>query len=129
MLVVCGVACREGKALICKRPLGVPYGGCWEFPSETLDEGDTLEDCLERTFFERLSVKLDRACPMYTFDSICDKGCRIFTFRADFGDKTTDLTGYDGAKWVSFNKLAKFRLFPDSVTIVKGIEKFFKISV
>ena len=96
MLVVCGVACREGKALICKRPLGVPY------------EGDTLEDCLERTFFERLSVKLDWACPMYTFDSICDKGYRIFTFRADFGDKTTDLTGYDGAKWVSFNKLAKF---------------------
>lgn len=125
MLVVCGVAEREGKVLICKRQSGVPYGGCWEFPSEVLDDGEALEDCLEKTFFERLSVRLDRACPEGAFDSVCEKSCRIFTFRADFGAKIADLTGYDGAKWVSFNKLRKFRLFPDSVTIVKEIKKFF----
>jgi len=125
MLVACGVAEREGKVLICKRPSGVPYAGCWEFPSDVLEAGDSLEDCLEKTFFERLSVGLGTVVPVGAFDSVCEKGCRIFTFRADFREEKPVLAGYDAAKWVSFNKLPKFRLFPDSVMIVKGIKKFF----
>ena len=125
MLVACGVAERDGKVLICKRPAGVPYAGCWEFPSEVLRDDEILENCLESTFFERLSVKLGALRPFMALDSVCAKSCRIFTYFAAFRERSLCLTGYDGAKWVKFNKLHRFRLFPDSVMIVKEIKKFF----
>ena len=129
MLVACGIAERDGKVLICKRPAGVPYAGCWEFPSEVVEGDETLENCLEKAFFGRLSVNLYVTRLIGAHDSVCDKNCRIFTFRTDFLGKKTLLTGYDGAKWVSVNKLRNFRLFPDTVTLVKKMENFFKISV
>ena len=125
MLVACGVAVREGRVLVCRRPSGVPYAGWWEFPSELLQGDETLEDCLEKAFFERLSVRLDAFGPVGTMDSACDKSYRIFTYLTEFNEKKLCLTGYDCAKWVNINKLRNFRLFPDCVTIVKEIKKFF----
>ena len=53
MLVVCGIAERGGKVLVCRRGAGVPYAGAWEFPSEELQEGETLENSVETAFFDR----------------------------------------------------------------------------
>lgn len=129
MLVSCGIAEREGKFLICRRPAGQPYAGSWEFPAAELEDDATLENTLESAFFDRLTVKLNEVRPAGAFDSSCVKNCRIFAFFAFFAEKRPALTGYDGAKWVSFKKLRKFRLFPDTVTIVKKMENFCKISV
>ena len=129
MLVSCGIAEREGKFLICRRPAGQPYAGSWEFPAAELEDDATLENTLESAFFDRLTVKLRSHRPLGAFDSQCETNCRIFPFFAVFDEKKPALTGYDCAKWVSFKKLRKFRLFPDSVTIIKKIEKFSKVSV
>lgn len=129
MLVSCGIAEREGKFLICRRPACVPYAGYWEFPSGEVEGNETLEDSLENAFFDRLTVKLRSHRSLGAFDSQCEKNCRIFPFFAIFDEKKPALTGYDCAKWVSFKKLRKFRLFPDSVTIIRKIEKFSKVSV
>lgn len=129
MLVSCGIAEREGKFLICRRPACVPYAGYWEFPSGEVEGNETLEDSLENAFFDRLTVKLREARPAWAFDSSCVENCRIFAFFAIFDEKKPALTGYDCAKWVSFKKLRKFRLFPDAMTIVKKIEIFSKVSV
>ncbi len=129
MLVSCGIAEREGKFLICRRPAGQSYAGFWEFPAAELEDDATLENTLESAFFDRLTVKLSEVRPAGAFDSSCVENCRIFAFFALFDEKKPALTGYDCAKWVSFKKLRKFRLFPDSVTIIKKIEKFSKVSV
>ena len=107
----------------------MPYAGYWEFPSREVEGNETLEDSLENAFFDRLTVKLREARPAWAFDSSCVENCRIFPFFAIFDEKKPALTGYDCAKWVSFKKLRKFRLFPDAVTIVKKIEIFSKVSV
>ena len=129
MLVSCGIAEREGKFLICRRPAGQSYAGFWEFPAAELEDDATLENTLESAFFDRLTVKLSEVRPAGAFDSSCVENCRIFAFFALFDEKKPALTGYDCAKWVSFKKLRKFRLFPDSVTIIRKIEKFSKVSV
>lgn len=125
MLVACGIAERDGKVLVCKRQAGNPYAGCWEFPSEVLEGDETLENCLERAFFERLSVRLGALELVGAQDSVCREGYRIFTFRTKLDEKKTDLTGYDGAKWVRFKELYKVRLVPDNVILVKKMEKIF----
>lgn len=64
MLVSCGIAEREGKVLICRRPACVPYAGYWEFPSGEVEGNETLEDSLENAFFDRLTVKLRSHRPL-----------------------------------------------------------------
>ena len=124
MLVACGIAEREGKLLVCKRPSGVPYAGAWEFPSEELLEGETLENSVETAFFDRISTVLTETRPICAFDSATVPECRIFTFKVNFLDTIGSLNGYSDARWVRKEKLCRLRLHPDSVTIVKEIEIF-----
>lgn len=124
MLVACGIAEREGKLLVCKRPSGVPYAGAWEFPSEELAEGETLENCVKTAFFDRVSAVLAENRAIFAFDSACVPGCRLFTFKVNFFETKMSLYGYEDARWVRKEKLCRLRLHPDSVTMVKEIENF-----
>ena len=123
MLVACGVAERDGKVLICKRSGSVPFSGLWEFPSAELSGGETVEDCAESAFFDRLLVNIGSARPIFAFDSRCLPGCRIFAVSVQLFCEKLELNGYDDAKWVSLNKLHKFRFLPDCVTIIKSLQK------
>jgi 8-oxo-dGTP diphosphatase len=124
MLVACGIAEREGKLLVCKRPSGVPYAGAWEFPSEELAEGETLENCVKTAFFDRISAVLAENRAIFAFDSACVPGCRLFTFKVNFFETKMSLNGYKDARWVRKEKLCRLRLHPASVTMVKEIKNF-----
>jgi 8-oxo-dGTP diphosphatase len=122
--VVGGIAERGGKVLVCRRGAGVPYAGAWEFPSEELQEGETLENSVETAFFDRISTVLTETRPLCTFDSACVPGCRLFTFKVNFFETKMSLNGYEDARWVRKEKLCRLRLHPDSVTMVKEIKNF-----
>jgi len=47
---------RNGKILISKRVAGSHMGGLWEFPGGKKEEGETLEECLEREIREELGI-------------------------------------------------------------------------
>ena len=123
MLVASGIAERDGKVLICKRPGNVPFSGLWEFPSVEISGEETLEDALAGDFFERLSTNLCAVEGAFAFDSRCIRDTRYYAFFVQISGKLGPLCGYDGAKWVSLNKLRKFRLMPDCVTIIKSLQK------
>lgn len=124
MLVACGIAERDGKLLVCKRPSGVPYAGTWEFPSEELTEGDFLEKCVKMAFFDRISIVLAETLPLFAFNSSTVPGCRLFAFRVNFFEAKMSLNGYEDARWVRKERLWRLRLHPDCVTVVKEIENF-----
>jgi hypothetical protein len=123
MLVAMGIAEHEGKVLICKRSGNVPFSGLWEFPSVEISGDETLEDGLEGDFFGRLSTNLCVAGSAIAFDSRFMRDTRFYAFFVQIWGKIGPLCGYDSAKWVSFNKLCKFRLMPDCVTIIKSLQK------
>lgn len=124
MLVVCGIAEHGGKVLVCRRGAGVPYAGAWEFPSEELQEGETLENSVETAFFDRISAVLTETRPICAFDSSTVTGCRIFTFKVNFLDTIGSLNGYSEARWVRKDTLKRLRMHPDCVTLVKEIQNF-----
>ncbi|MBR4915993.1 MAG: hypothetical protein IKZ45_02795 [Fibrobacter sp.] len=124
MMVVCGVAEREGKVLVCRRGAGVPYAGAWEFPSAELLEGETLENSVETAFFDRISVVPAETRGVFAFNSSTVPDCRIFTFKVNFLDTIGMLNGYDEARWVRKNLLKRLKMHPDGVTIVKEIQFF-----
>ena len=68
MLAVCGIVKKNGRVLMCKRSAGGQFPGYWELPTECLDGDETLEDALERVFFERLTVNLRQKRPWGAVD-------------------------------------------------------------
>ncbi|HSC57355.1 MAG TPA: 8-oxo-dGTP diphosphatase MutT [Nitrospira sp.] len=61
--VAAGLILHEGRYLIAKRRAGVHLAGFWEFPGGKREQGETLEECLQRELFEELSVTIDVPVP------------------------------------------------------------------
>jgi len=55
--VVAGIAIREGKILIARRPDDAPFGGYWEFPGGKVEGEETLENALVRELDEELLIR------------------------------------------------------------------------
>lgn len=55
--VVAGFIEREDKVLLVKRPKNKKRGGLWEFPGGKVENGETLEQALERELKEELGLE------------------------------------------------------------------------
>ena len=49
---------RETELLIAQRKPGVFLGGYWEFPGGKIEDGESVQACLEREVFEELGVRV-----------------------------------------------------------------------
>lgn len=58
--VVAAVIARDGKLLVCQRPLGKRHEGLWEFPGGKLEVGESMEDGARRELREELGVELEQ---------------------------------------------------------------------
>lgn len=56
--VTAGLIRDKGKLLISKRAKGSHLEGFWEFPGGKLENGETLEQCLEREISEELGFRV-----------------------------------------------------------------------
>jgi 8-oxo-dGTP diphosphatase len=56
--VLAAVIQREGKYLVCRRPLQKRHGGLWEFPGGKIEEGESDEDALKRELQEELDIEV-----------------------------------------------------------------------
>lgn len=54
--VVAAVIKREGRVLICERPLEKRHGGLWEFPGGKIESGETVPQAVRRELSEELGV-------------------------------------------------------------------------
>lgn len=54
--VVAAVAARDGRFLITQRMPGKQFADMWEFPGGKVEEGETLQQALERELMEELGV-------------------------------------------------------------------------
>lgn len=56
--VTAAILQRGGKILLAKRPSKGLLGGLWEFPGGKVEQGESLESCLEREIQEELGVTI-----------------------------------------------------------------------
>lgn len=56
--VAAGAIEREGKLLLCRRPMHKARGGLWEFPGGKLEPGETSAQALERELREELGIEV-----------------------------------------------------------------------
>ena len=56
--VVAALIKNEKKILLCQRKKDDHYGLLWEFPGGSLEDGETLEEAIEREIKEELSLEI-----------------------------------------------------------------------
>ena len=57
-VVTAAVMVKDGRVLIARRPPDGLLGGLWEFPGGKREDGESLEECLQREIREELGVSV-----------------------------------------------------------------------
>ena len=124
MLAVCGIVRKNGRILMCKRSAGGQFPGFWELPTECLEGDETLEDALERVFFERLTVNLRQLQPIGAVDcnavvnGIAGEDIRLLGYEVELKRNFIHIYGYDDFRWVKLSNLKRMRVLEPYVTII-----------
>lgn len=82
--VACGIMYdNHNRVLLGKRHSNGPYPNIWEFPGGKLENGETIEECLHREWFEELNVSIVIDTKLITFVSVTEKNttCHFFVGR------------------------------------------------
>ena len=57
----------DGAVLFAQRPEGKPYAGWWEFPGGKLEQGESVEQALDRELHEELGIRIEASA---IFDAV-----------------------------------------------------------
>ena len=58
IVVAAAILQREGKILLTRRKCEAHQGGLWEFPGGKQEQGETLEQCLQRELKEEIDIEI-----------------------------------------------------------------------
>jgi len=102
-----------GRLLITRRPPYKELGDLWEFPGGKLQEGETLETCLQRELLEELGLPVDIERPFLLVDhDYRDFQVRLFTFICRARSERLQLREHSQYAWVEPEKLTAYQLAP-----------------
>ena len=118
MMAVCGVVHRKGRVLVCKRGAGMLFPGFWELPTETLEDGETVENALERAFFERLTACPRRMSPLGAVNFSFGERFRLLAYGVELCKNFFHVYGYDDFRWIKLRDLRRLRLLEPHVTLL-----------
>lgn len=107
MFIALGILEKDGNVLICRRDRTSFCGNMWEFPATVVEHGETIEDSLERWFFE--STGLRCVCEkMYpAFDG---PSCRVFPVKMKYLSGKIDIRYYKSYKIARYWKLNSVKM-------------------
>lgn len=123
-LVAAALIRRGGRILITKRPAGSHLSGSWEFPGGKREDGETLEECLEREIREELGVTvraerlLRRVDHEYEAFSI---SLHLFLCSEPEGEPTP--LGCESLAWVRPEDLDRYPMPPADEELVRRLKK------
>lgn len=115
IIVLCGIIKNDNKILIAKRNIDKSFGGLWEFPGGKLEEGETLEACLQRELKEELNI--NTIVRDYMMTSVYNN-ITLIAFKVDYMDLFFKLNSHSEIAWVSIKDLYKYDFAPADVPIV-----------
>lgn len=109
--VTAAIIIRNGKVLICRRKKALENGGLWEFPGGKLEDGESLQECLERELYEELGVRAQAGEILGESVFDYDHGkIKLVGIITSIRSSSFKLTDHDKTAWVKVDKLSGYDL-------------------
>jgi 8-oxo-dGTP diphosphatase len=120
--VVAAVVERDGRYLICQRPLNKRHGGLWEFPGGKLQSGESLFDAAYRELSEELNLRVTTIHE--TVFSIADDGSNfVIHFVPAVTEGEPSLLEHSDCRWVTLQELSDLPLAPSDAVFVHYLSR------
>ena len=122
--VAAGLICRDGRYLIAKRRTGVHLAGLWEFPGGKREQGESLEECLQRELLEELSIRIDIPVPFQIIrHEYPEKTVELHFFRCTIGEgRATPLDSAE-IRWVHPSEMGQYQFPPADRPIIEALQR------
>jgi 8-oxo-dGTP diphosphatase len=122
--VAAGLIVEEGRYLIAKRRRGVHLAGLWEFPGGKREQGETLEECLQRELFEELSIRIQTPVPFQTIrHEYPEKTVELHFFHCTIGEGRAAPIDCDEIRWVHPSEMAAYQFPPADGPIIEALQR------
>ncbi len=120
--VTAAIIRKEDKVLIVRRKQGQRLAGYWEFPGGKLEDGESLQLCLEREILEELGWNIEAREVVATNVHTYDLGdIYLVALEATILSGTPVLTVHDEMAWVPVYRLMEYQLAPADIPIAKRL--------
>ncbi len=120
--VAAGLILREGRCLIAKRPKGSFMGGYWEFPGGKREQGETIEECLQRELGEELGIQVKVGdIFLDSYYRYPTRAIRLTTLVCCIDSGEPEPVGCEEVKWVLPHELAQYPLCPPDIEVANKI--------
>jgi mutator protein MutT len=120
-----GVALKDSKFFIARRCGGGEMDGKWEFPGGKAEDGETLEDALEREFLEEFGIKT-RCGARLGESGFTHRGEThiLYAYRIYFTESLESivLTEHSDWKWASPDEIRALDFTPSDLSLLPFIE-------
>lgn len=118
--VTAGLIWKGDKLLIARRNQYDIQGGLWEFPGGKKEEGETLEECLQRELFEelriRVEVKEENCTVKHAYN---DFRITLHVFKCQFISGPPQAVSCSEWKWISPGELRKYTFPPADLKVIE----------
>jgi mutator protein MutT len=123
------VVIRQGKVLVCQRKTDDVLGGFWEFPGGKCEDGETLEQCIQRELIEEVNI---RARPLATLSPIEHHyphgHVRLHPYLCEHESGEPQLLECQAALWIDPGDLPKYQFPPANERLIEEVLEYFRAS-
>lgn len=111
--VTAAIIQRDGKLLICQRPIGKHCELLWEFPGGKIESGETPEECLIRECREELdcTVEIEQAVQEIKYE-YSDITVNVHFYLCKLLDGEPSCIEHNDIKWHTLDEIAELTLCP-----------------
>lgn len=117
----------KSQVFITKRPDHVHKGGFWEFPGGKVEEGESIEDAINRELNEEIGIEIvEQSLFEHLEFDYPDKSLKFdFIVVSQFKHEPYGKEGQQG-EWVAVENLAKYAFPEANVPILERVIKEFR---
>lgn len=122
--VVAAMIVRDGRFLLCRRPLSKARGGQWEFPGGKVEAGETKFEAIVRELREELNITVEpqAECANALYD-YPDLTVSLTLIWAKIAEGEPELLEHLDAKWVTVQQAAAMELCPADRILLRQVER------
>lgn len=123
--VTAGIIWKGEKFLITKRFKDDPtLPGLWEFPGGKLEEGETLEECLERELKEELEIEvIVEEQILVNEHEYPNKNIRLHFYDVEYESGDIKLNAHSDYKWITPEEIDNYEFPPADIPVLEEIKK------